>query len=333
MYAARPEVLRISGKTNLNSQYFCQTLLPDFIRENAAQCARWDIAWDDRGHFAEPHSGKAFGVGTLNVRDYVGGYANPDLQEAGFAPATITTSGPGERYSAILYIEKEGFLPLLERARLAEKFDIAIMSCKGMSVTAARQLLDQTCARFKVPLLVLHDFDVSGFSIAQTLCNNTRRFDFETKFKVIDLGLRLGDVDDLGLASEPVSFGAASPDKIRDRLRRNGATTAEIDFLMNGQRVELNAMTSDQFIAFVERKLTEAGIAKVIPKKKQLAAAYRLFVRSARTEEAVKEAIDRLDDEEISVPDDLEARVRAYLAEHPDQPWDHAVRETAEGHR
>ena len=32
-----------------------------------------------------------------------------------------------------------------------------------------------------------------------------------------------------------------------------------------GQRVELNAMTSDQFVAFVERKLTEHGAAKVIP--------------------------------------------------------------------
>ena len=145
----------VCGAAGGLDQYFCQTLLPDFIRENPAQCARWDVAWDDRGHFAEPHTGKTFGVGTLNVRDYVGGYAKPDLQEAGFAPATITTSGPGERYAAILYIEKEGFLPLLERARMAEKFDIAIMSCKGMSVTAARQLLDQTCARFKVPCIAM----------------------------------------------------------------------------------------------------------------------------------------------------------------------------------
>jgi len=34
-------------------------------------------------------------------------------------------------------------------------------------------------------------------------------------------------------------------------------------FLLEGQRVELNAMTSDQFVDFVERKLAEAGIEKV----------------------------------------------------------------------
>ena len=28
---------------------------------------------------------------------------------------------------------------------------------------------------------------------------------------------------------------------------------------------------------------------------------------------------------EIAVPDDLEAQVRAYLAEHPDEPWEAAV--------
>jgi hypothetical protein len=38
-----------------------------------------------------------------------------------------------------------------------------------------------------------------------------------------------------------------------------------IDFLVNGQRVELNAMTSDQFLDFVEDKLVAAGIEKIVP--------------------------------------------------------------------
>ena len=141
MYAARPEILKIADKDYLDDQYFCQTLLPDYIREYRSKCAGWDIAWDDRGHFIEPHTGKAFGIGTLNVRDYIASYASPSFEEAGFADAVIKTSGPDGRYGAILYIEKEGFLPLLERARLAEKFDISIKSCKGQSVTAARQLV------------------------------------------------------------------------------------------------------------------------------------------------------------------------------------------------
>jgi hypothetical protein len=330
MYAARREILQIAEKATLDSQYFCQTLLPDYIRENQGECASWDICWDDRGHFLEPHTGKSFGVGTLNVRHYVDGYASPDFEEAGFAGAEIKTSGPQGRYCGLLYIEKEGFSPILEQAKPADKFDVAIMSCKGMSVTAARQLIDQTCARHGIPLLILHDFDTSGFSIAKTLCSDTRRYSFRSAFKTIDLGLRLTDVRELDLESEPVSFGRTDPNKIRYRLERNGATDDEIAFLMEGQRVELNAMHSDEFVAFVERKLTEAGIAKVVPPTDQLVEAYRLFVRSTRTAGVVKVAIDRLGDEEIAAPDDLEARVRAYLAEHPDEPWDDAVRELVE---
>jgi hypothetical protein len=38
----------------------------------------------------------------------------------------------------VLFIEKEGFMPLFERVHLAERYEIADMSTKGMSVTAAR---------------------------------------------------------------------------------------------------------------------------------------------------------------------------------------------------
>jgi hypothetical protein len=329
MYAARPEILKIADRDNLDSQYFCQTLLPDYINEGRGDSANWDIAWDDRGHFCEPHTGKAFGVGTLNIRDYVGKYAGPDFEEAEFAPATIETHGPEGRYGGLLYLEKEGFTPILERARLAGKFDTAITSCKGMSVTAARMLIDKTCARYGIPLLILHDFDISGFSIAKTLCSDTRRYTFRSEFRTVDLGLRLDDVQELGLESEPVSFGSVSPSKILERLKTNGATADEIAFLMEGQRVELNAMTSDQFVAFVERKLTEAGIAKIVPPNDQLDKAYRLFARSKLVEEAVEKFIEEMPDDTIAVPDDLDARVRDYLDQNPESPWEAAVRHVA----
>lgn len=41
MYAARPEILKIAERDNLDSQYFCQTLLPDYIREYRSTCAGW----------------------------------------------------------------------------------------------------------------------------------------------------------------------------------------------------------------------------------------------------------------------------------------------------
>jgi hypothetical protein len=88
-------------------------------------------------------------------------------------------------------------------------------------------------------------------SIGKTVGSDTKRYRFLNHIKVVNLGLRLADVEALNLQSENVSL-KDSPQKIRDRLRRNGASPEEIDFLLGGRRVELNAMTSDQFIAFVE---------------------------------------------------------------------------------
>ncbi len=76
----------------------------------------------------------------------------------------------GQRYQAVLYIEKEGFEPLLAEAGIAERFDLAILSCKGQSVVAARRFVDEVCGiGGGVPLLVVHDFDKYGFEISQRL--------------------------------------------------------------------------------------------------------------------------------------------------------------------
>jgi hypothetical protein len=53
----------------------------------------------------------------------------------------IQTSGPGGRYGALLFCEKEGFNELFREVQLAEHYDLAIMSTKGVSVTAARRLV------------------------------------------------------------------------------------------------------------------------------------------------------------------------------------------------
>jgi hypothetical protein len=198
-----------------------------------------------------------------------------------------------------------------------------------MSVTAARELVDQTCARFRVPLYILHDFDVTGFSIATTLHQSNRRYRFRTvsgeDFKVVDFGLRLDDVERLGLASEPVSFGKSGKDALSDRLEINGAAKDEIEFLLSGRRVELNAMTSGQFIDLLEAKLAEHSVGKVIPGADELEDAYRLFARGARAKLIAEGALAAMSKEKTTAPTDLVKRVRAYLAKHPESAWDEAV--------
>jgi hypothetical protein len=189
------KILHFAERDSLDSQYFCQTLLVDYMRERGVD---WNVVWDDRGHFVEPHTGRSVGLGTLNVRKYLSGNRVPEFLDAGFAAATIKTHGPDGCFGALLFIEKEGFMPLFEAAEFAEKHHIAIMSSKGMSVTAARQLADAVCSKYNIPLVILHDFDVAGFSIAKTVGASTARYNFKNRIKVIDLGLRLEDV---GLAA------------------------------------------------------------------------------------------------------------------------------------
>ena len=77
MYAARPEILELTEKDTLDDRYFTQTLLPDYITTHPEECRDWDIVWDARGHFTEPHTGHQIALGTLEVREYLGLRASP----------------------------------------------------------------------------------------------------------------------------------------------------------------------------------------------------------------------------------------------------------------
>jgi hypothetical protein len=325
-YKARPLILRITGKDYLDGKYFSQTLLVDYVNETGVV---WDIIWDDRGHFREPHTGRVIGVGTLAVRGYLADCRSPKIEEAAIVSAAVTTQGPQGRFGAALFIEKEGFQGILEASGIAEKFDIAIMSTKGMSVTAARQLIDGLAA-MGVRIFVLHDFDIAGFSIAKTFVTSGRRHAFRHQVDWVDLGLRLADVEALESEPFPLPDSEQGMAALRWRLEINGATAEEIAFLMEGQRVELNAMDSDQFADFVERKLEENGVKKVIPEGETLEATFGAMTRSARAKAALQSELDRLTDEAIAAPKDLMERIKIHLTKHPVETWDEAVRAIVE---
>jgi hypothetical protein len=324
MYQARP-LIQAKTEKPLNDQYFCQQLLPNYLHEYGVS---WNVAYDDRGHFTEPHTERTIGLGTLSVRSYLSDLHKPKLNESELNPAHVSTHGPDGSYGAILFIEKEGFLPLFEEVNLAERFDMAIMSTKGLSVIAARTLIDTICGSRGIPLLVLHDFDKSGFSILGTLQRATRRYSFKHGHEVIDLGLRLTDVQELGLEPED-AFDRGNEWSRRQNLRENGASQQEIEFLLD-ERVELNALASDELIAFIERKLKQYSIRKVIPDKEQLTEAYRLFVRSKGIEEIIERTLKENDESDIPVPEDLVKQVEKYLTENSEKRWDEAVADLAE---
>lgn len=238
--------------------------------------------------------------------------------------AYFPTMGPEHRYSAVLFIEKEGFAALLEAAGIAERFDIAIMSTKGMSTTAARMLLDKLSPKIE-KVLVLHDFDVSGFSIFGTLRSSSRRYTFMNPRQIVDIGLRLTDVEEMGLQSEPVET-SGSWDRRAETLSEHGATLTEISFLRQA-RVELNAMPSDVFVAFLERKLAEHGIHKMMPTRDILEQHARRVIEQGLADDVLRENQNALHHGAMSatLPGDLVGQVRHVLERRPQLSWDLAV--------
>ena len=327
MYSCRGEIQKRSDKT-LGTNYFTQTLLPDFLKANPRLTAKWKIAYDDRGHFADPHSGLMIGLGTVAVRNYIEKVHELEIKTAAIASAHVKTLGPHGAYSGVLYIEKEGFQALFDEVQLAQRFDLAIMSCKGNSVIAARELVDEICHRWNIPLFILHDFDKAGFSIrAGFMQKQSRRYTFQNRIKVYDLGLRMVDVRRLidDGKDEKAAKSKASPEKRYANMRKNGATHDEADYLLT-RRVELNAFTSEELVEFIERKLTEHNVKKIVPSKTDLAATYRTMSRGREVEKLIKRELKKLDSTSpITVPRDLKEQVEDYLEQHPEKRWDAAV--------
>jgi hypothetical protein len=88
-------------------------------------------------------------------------------------------------------------------------------------------------------------------------------------------------------------------------------------------------MTSQQLVDFVERKLKEHDVKKVIPDADTLAEAYEVFVKSDRLAEAFEEMKNELeadDEAPIEAPKNLAVQVKKKLRETPDITWHRAVR-------
>jgi hypothetical protein len=310
-------------------------LLTLYLAEHPDTTADWDVARDARGTFVEPHTNTSVPLGTLAVRAYLDGrpYWASSYSPPQFA-LDFPTHGPENRFDAILYVEKEGFAEQLAAARVQERWDIAVASCKGYSVHAARRLVRALHDRYDVPILVAHDFDKAGIGIFDTLGNVG---DF------VDIGVRLDDVHDerwgLAAMSEPVTYGKEGKTDPRPNLTRRGATADEVRYLcetdhvpFHGRRVELNALVGRTFIEWLEHKLEAHGVTKVIPDEQTVERAYRRAFELETINRAIRaahrDAAERA--ARVTIPADLLTQVENSLDMHPELPWDDVVAAIAE---
>ena len=115
-YQARPKIMAMTEDKELAYGYFSQTLLPDYIEEHGVD---WNVVYDARGHFEEPHTNRRLGCGTIEVGNYLHAMQEPEIVPAKFADANVDIIGPSGNIAGVLFCEKEGFAPLFKAVNLA----------------------------------------------------------------------------------------------------------------------------------------------------------------------------------------------------------------------
>lgn len=204
------------------------------------------------------------------------------------------------------------------------------MTSKGFSSRAARDLLD-LLADTDEPLSVfcVHDADASGTMIYQTLQEATKARQ-RRRVEIINLGLEPWEALGMDLQVEDVK-GRDRRAPVADYVGQEGPSDEDWPEWLQGRRVELNAMTTPQFIAWLDEKMEEHGGEKVVPPvevvfedvRERLANELRTSIterilREAKLEEQVAAAVAA-----ISLPDSqsLLFQVAEGLVEDPEQHW------------
>ena len=199
---------------------------------------------EPRGSIYHPHRGETITLGTLMVEEY---------------------ERPLWTFNKLVYIEKEGFSEALKDVRWAERHDCALISSKGFSTRAARDLVDKLAEHDEpVTIFCVHDADAYGTMIYQTFQEATKARGAR-KIKIVNLGLEPWEAVAMGLEVENVEAGkqrkpVAEYVLDRDDVAPDGSSW---DDWLQTHRIELNAMTTPQFIAWLDGKM--AAYHKLVP--------------------------------------------------------------------
>jgi DNA topoisomerase VI subunit B len=329
-YVTRSLVAQIIDRP-LGDEYF-RSILRHLRINNPEMFGCWDILSDGRGHGTCPYTGKEIALGTDDVRSITRNQGASYIPEAKVPEISINIAANirnfKDHYSCALYIEKEGYNQLLNETGVLRRYGVYLISGKGNPTDAARDLV-ASFSQYGLPTLALHDFDYPGLLILKSLMADSDTYKWKAPPYVIDLALRLTDVQALGLESEPCTAKNVSDD-VLDAVC---ATDEEKTFLFqrkrgkksySGGRVELNAMTTPQLIDFLEDKFEGLGLTKPVPNDKLMEKLYTETIKADRLQRKLREFLRSFkmeDAESIEIPPDLRQQVIARI-DGNDMPWD-----------
>jgi len=273
LYALRPIIMREMGEELKTSNF--NGIITNYEAEHGEIAGMYR---DNRGALYHPHMDEGdIPVGTLMVENY---------------------NRPLWTFDKIVYIEKQGFFETLKAERWPECHDCALLTSKGFTTRAVKDLIDHLAAHDEpVQVFCAHDADAAGTMIYQTLQNATparaRRL-----IEVINFGLEPWEARDMGLEVEAFEkkekHRRAVADYVLERLDGD-----HWDEWLQSNRYELNAMTTPQFLGWITAKIEAHGAGKLVPPEEVIAdeADKRLEaeLRKRITERVLREA--RIDDQ------------------------------------
>jgi hypothetical protein len=195
---------------------------------------------EPRGTVYHPHRNETIALGTLMVEDY---------------------ERPEWTFNKLLYLEKEGFSEALKDVRWGERHDCALMSSKGFTTRAARDLVDKLAEHGEpITIFCVHDADAAGTLIYQTFQEETKARGAR-KITIVNLGLEPWEGIAMGLEVENVDPGERRK-PVAGYVRER--TDQDWEEWLQTHRIEINAMTTPRFIEWLDNKLAPYG-GKLIP--------------------------------------------------------------------
>jgi hypothetical protein len=273
-YALRPIVMEQIGEELKIGNF--NTIVTDYENEHGEIPGMYR---EPRGSITHPHRNETITLGTLMVEQY---------------------ERPEWTFNKVLFIEKEGANEALKAVRWPERHDCAVMSSKGFSTRTARDLIDKL-AEHDEPIKVFcaHDADAAGPMIYQTLQEATKARGAR-KIEIINIGLEPWEAVAMELEVETIPRGERLKPVAQYVLDRDAAYPNEApggtlwEEWLQTHRVELNAMTTPNFIAWLDRKMAEHGVGKLVPPDDVLIADFdqrvEQKVRATLTERILREA-------------------------------------------
>jgi hypothetical protein len=310
-YQLRPIVLVETGHPLQIGNF--KAILTDYENEHGEIPGMYR---EPRGSIYHPHRGDDIPLGTLTVENY---------------------ERPVWTFNKLLYIEKEGFSEALKENGWAERHDCALISSKGFSTRAAKDLVDKLAEHDEdCTVFCVHDADAWGPMIYQTFQEATKARGAR-KVRIVNLGLEPWEAIAMGLEVESVENGERRK-PVADYVRERDDEDWE-EWLQNN-RIELNAMTTPEFIEWLDGKMEEHGDGKLVPPPEVLTAELdrriedkvrddirERILREAGFEDRVAEAVAAIKKPSGTT---LAKGIKRLFKQEPEREWRDAIEAEAE---